>query len=150
MKEENVIGALIGLAGACNNNPKTAHTDALVLAALALPIRHPDASAEEWQEMLDAIHAEKHTISPNCAVCTMPCGNTSDYDMSRLQQVSDAVCTAKLDTIAALEQYAAKHCEAGDTSFSEEAWTLVHKAISYLGYDLQPESYHDLLKELNA
>lgn len=27
-------------------------------------------------------------IAPDCAVCAMPCGNTSDYDMSRIYQAA--------------------------------------------------------------
>lgn len=38
MVEDKVISALIGLAGACNNNPKKADTDSLIIKALAFPL----------------------------------------------------------------------------------------------------------------
>ena len=72
LPDEAVISALIGLAGACNNNPKTLRTDRVLLRALAGEL---DA---------EAVRAEKFAVAPDCAVCANPCGNTSDYDMDRL------------------------------------------------------------------
>lgn len=42
MKEDKIISALIGLVGACSNNPKTAGTDSLVIKALAFPLLCPE------------------------------------------------------------------------------------------------------------
>ena len=38
MKEDKTISALIGLVGACNNNPKTENTDRVIIKALAFPL----------------------------------------------------------------------------------------------------------------
>ena len=38
MEKNKIISALIGLIGACNNNPKTENTDRIVIKALAFPM----------------------------------------------------------------------------------------------------------------
>ena len=38
MEENRIISALIGLVGACNNNPKTENTDHVIIKALAFAL----------------------------------------------------------------------------------------------------------------
>lgn len=47
MDEKGIISALIGLTGACNNNPKTENTDHVVIKALAFPVVWPEADYDE-------------------------------------------------------------------------------------------------------
>ena len=101
---DKIISALIGLARACGSNPKTENTDALVIKALAFPEGGDDSAISR---MVEAIHEEKFTISPGCATCASPCGNTSDYDLSLLYQAQEDVRTVKLVILAALRKAAA-------------------------------------------
>lgn len=148
MREDAVISALIGLAGACGNNPKTANTDRLVIKALAFPVRYPECEDSVLQELADNIRTEKFTIAPGCAVCTAPCGNTSDYDMRRLYEAEDAIRSAKLRVLAKLQELAAGiFCRLeedgqfpGDTGF-------FYKALSYVGYDVDEAALLALLEE---
>ena len=55
MREDRIISALIGLVGACNNNPKTAGTDNLVIKALAFPLLYPEHDEEALRQMIDEI-----------------------------------------------------------------------------------------------
>ena len=57
--EDKIISALIGLVGACGNNPKTENTDRLVIKALATM---QDANAAK--DMIGEIREEKNRISP--------------------------------------------------------------------------------------
>ena len=84
MDGDRIISVLVGLAGACGNNPKTPDTDSLIMRALAFPVLCPEADEEGLAEVVDGLYAEKHAIAPGCAECAFPCGNTSDYDMGRI------------------------------------------------------------------
>lgn len=96
MREDIIISALVGLAGACSSNPKTADTDSLVIKALAFPLLHPGYDDKALREIVDDIHSEKNSVAPGCAMCTAPCGNTSDYDMRRIYEADDGIRRAKL------------------------------------------------------
>lgn len=99
--EDKIISALIGLVGACDNNPKTENTDRLVIKALATM---QDANAAK--DMIGEIREEKNRISPGCAVCKAPCGNTSDYDMRRIYNAKDEVRKTKLHIVSEIEETA--------------------------------------------
>ena len=75
---EKIISALVGLAGVVGNNGKTKHTDSIVMNALLNCYSPADEDA-----IVTAIRKDKYTISPNCETCPTPCGNTSDYDMTK-------------------------------------------------------------------
>ena len=84
---DTLLGALVGLARSTSSEPKTENTDAVLNAGLRLAAQ-PDAPAETLQRMLDITRAEKHAVAPNCATCAMPCGNTKDYDLTRLRSAA--------------------------------------------------------------
>lgn len=96
-----LLGALSGLARATTNEPKTEDTDAVLCAGLRLAAR-PDADSTALHRMLDIVHTEKHRVAPNCATCAMPCGNTADYDLSRLWSAPEPVRDCKLHLLQAL------------------------------------------------
>jgi hypothetical protein len=129
MNNKRIISALIGLVGAVGNNGKTEHTDAIVRAALL---------AVDSDVQVELIHREKYAISPSCETCQFPCGNTSDYDMERFDQAPEEIRNMKRQLIEEMKRIAA----------GDRLPDAVYKAISYLGYDLNKESYEILLEEL--
>lgn len=142
--EKRIISALIGLAGACNNGGKTENTDSLLIKALAFSSSNSD-SCTAIEELIGEIRKEKNIISPGCALCTAPCGNTSDYDMSRLETVSEEVRGVKLQILTEL------HRIAKDTpSLSENDTELLYKSLSYVSYDLEKEPLQWVLRDLQA
>ena len=106
MNKDHIISALIGLVGACNNNPKTENTDTIVLKGLAFLSGSLSYDDKILQDIIGEIYAEKNVIAPECAVCAMPCGNTSDYDMNRIYQAEDGVRKVKLDILTKLSELA--------------------------------------------
>ena len=140
MQGEVIISALIGLAGACNNNPKTEKTDRVLLKALAT---NGDEAAQK--EVLNGIRAEKNAVAPDCAVCSNPCGNTSDYDMARLYAAAEEIRETKLQILSALRQTAAMLLNAPETEID-----LFYKALLYVGSDLDVGTLRTLLEETRA
>lgn len=78
-----LLGALVGLARSTVNEPKTEDTDH-VLAAGLRQAANADATEEALARMTRIVETEKHRVAPNCATCTMRCGNTDNYDLARL------------------------------------------------------------------
>lgn len=128
---EKVFSSLIGLVGAINNNGKTPSSDAVIKKALL---------SEADDVCIEEIHQEKFRVSPNCASCQSPCGNTSDYPMENFRKWSDEQKILK-------EQIADEILRIAENTDSELP-DIVLKGIAYMGYDLEAESYKKLLKEM--
>lgn len=90
-----LLGALVGLARSTINEPKTEDTDRVLAAGLRLAA---DLAAQEdaLLRMTRIVATEKHRVAPNCATCTMRCGNTDDYDLARLWTAPEAIRALKL------------------------------------------------------
>lgn len=131
MRQEKVIGALIGLAGAVNNNGKTENTDAVLREALL---------AANEEEAVKRIHREKFIISPGCETCACPCGNTSDVDPAHFQREDADILRLKEEIVEELIRLA------GQDRLPEATC----KALSYLGYEMTADTYRELLEELKA
>lgn len=135
MDNPRIISALIGLCGAIGNNGKTEQTDSLVMEALL---------AADSEEMVSRIHREKFTISPNCAFCQFPCGNTSDYDMERFYDAAQEAVQSELKMLDELKNLIRRLQRENRTRLPDAAY----QAIAYLGYELAAESYRKLTEEL--
>ena len=149
MREDKIISALFGLVGACNNNLKTADTDSLVIKALAFPLLCPGYDDKALREMVDDIHSEKNLVAPGCAVCTAPCGNTSDYDMRRIYEAADVIRKTKLQILEEIQRLAAYVCcnqeSEGNLCLDSR---LFYKALSYVSYDMDEADLLELLDEV--
>ena len=144
MPDDRIVSALVGLAGACNNNAKTENTDALVIKALSIP---NDGSCEAGiRDTAEEIRNEKFAVAPGCAICAAPCGNTSDYDMTRLYRAEPEIREAKQSLLAGLAELAGKLKK--DRSRDPEAVKFLYKGLSYIGYDLGPDYFAEVLAEM--
>ncbi|MDE5598475.1 MAG: hypothetical protein K2J04_11695 [Lachnospiraceae bacterium] len=149
MREDRIISALIGLVGACNNNPKTDGTDNLVIKALAFPLLYPEHDEKALRQMIDDIYSEKNSVAPGCATCAAPCGNTSDYDMRRIYEADDAIRKVKLQILEKIQQLAAYIChnqESGIIPYTDSG--VFYKALSYISYDMDEAVFLGFLDEI--
>lgn len=148
LREDRIISVLIGLVGACNNNPKTENTDGLMIKSLAFPLIYPDFGDDEISELINEIRSEKNAIAPGCAVCTSPCGNTSDYDMNRIYNADDGIGGIKLQILSKIQKLAAHEylCRKNGEK-SETKIRFFYKALSLISYDLEKDTLLGLLEE---
>lgn len=149
MREDAIISALIGLVGACGGNPKTQNTDRVIVKALAFPVLCPDGDEVALIEQIEAVRAEKNAVSPGCAHCACPCGNTSDYDMDRLYNAEDGIREAKLCVLKTLEEAAAHLCRSGREPKAAEG-DFFCRALAWIGFDLPESELRALLREAEA
>lgn len=148
MREDRIISALIGLVGACSNNPKTAETDRLLIRALAFPLLRPEYDDEALREIVDEIYSEKNSVAPGCSVCAAPCGNTSDYDMRRIYEADEKIRKVKLQILEKLQKLAAYvwcNQESGKISYTDSGF--FYKALSYVSYDMDEAELLGILDE---
>ena len=146
--QDKIISALVGLAGACNNNPKTEKTDAVVLKALAFSVRNPQADADTLQEMTAEIYAEKYKIAPGCATCQSPCGNTSDYDMSRIYNAEDSIRSLKLHILSELQNLVLDLYRNRKIHLLPQAsMEIFYKVLIYISFDMEKEGLLAFLEE---
>ena len=143
-----VLSALIGLCGAVSNNGKTENTDRVVLEAIL---------SQEPEKAVQRIHEEKYRISPDCASCPAPCGNTSDGDLSRWNEAPEHIRRLKEEVMAGLDCMAEGRAKSMTENLCRtqepEVPEVVYRAISWLGYVslnfvLGEETGRELLEEI--
>ena len=100
-QRDALLGALVGLARSTVNEPKTEDTDRVLASGLRLAA-DPNAAEDALHRMYSIVETEKHRVAPNCATCTMRCGNTDNYDLARLWDAPEELRTLKLRLLAAL------------------------------------------------
>lgn len=151
LREEKVISALIGLVGACNNNPKTAATDSVVIKALAVPVLCQELDEEILSGIIEEIYTEKNIVAPDCASCASPCGNTSDYDMNRIYDAEVEIRDIKLRLLSKCQHLAAyvyRNIDLEDKAQIDN--TYFYKILSCISYDIGKEQLLELLDEIEA
>lgn len=139
-----VLGAVVGLAKTCGNNPYTDDTIKLICDILLRLYTNCDVegnvlydiSETEASQFIEQLHKEKYNISPSCAVCQARCGNTDDYDISLiLDEESD-----KLEIKEELIYHAVKLAGAAhnDNSlyFNDEYRLVFIGVLTVLSYDM--------------
>lgn len=128
MTDPKLIGAIIGLARATENNEHliTADTTAIILRILC-----SDASADT-PLLLAQVETEKRKLVPNCFECAEPCGRTSDYDLSRLAQEDADIREEKLALLADLHRLAQRG------NLDEQQIDLLYKALIIMGIEYYP------------
>ena len=108
-----LLGALVGLARSTVNEPKTEDTDRVLAAGLRLAA-DPAAQEDALLRMTRIVETEKHRVAPNCATCTMRCGNTDDYDLARLWAAPENIRALKLRMLRCVFQLAQGRPDAAD------------------------------------
>ena len=100
-QRDALLGALVGLARSTVNEPKTEDTARVLASGLRLAA-DPDAAEDALRRMYHIVETEKHRVAPNCATCTMRCGNTDNYDLARLWAAPEDIRALKLRLLAAV------------------------------------------------
>lgn len=136
--QDELTGALIGLAKACGNNPHTEDTTHILIEGLFTTITNVNFNDETLREMIAKVHAEKERVVPNCATCASPCGNTSDYDMKEIWEADEDIRSLKSLILFGIRGMAAYAYHAAVLGYEDETVNaFFYKALSFLGFDLE-------------
>lgn len=82
--QDELTGALIGLARASEGNKLTASIHRIMLEGLFTTITNVNFNEDTIREQINAVTNAKETLIPRCGECAEPCGRNDDYDMNKL------------------------------------------------------------------
>lgn len=93
--QDELTGALIGLARATYQNPISERTDRLILEGLFTAVTNVNFDDDSIRELILQIEQEKAAIAPGCTACTSRCGNTDDYSLDQLWSADEDIRSLK-------------------------------------------------------
>lgn len=142
-----LLGAVIGLARTCANNPKTDDTDRLLFTALRVSA-NGTANDQMLTAMIRRVNEEKAIISPGCATCTARCGNTDNYDMSLLWNADDEIKNAKLAILENAQTLAGELMQPKSEEIPEGTIPRLYHALFMVKEDWDAEPLRELAESL--
>lgn len=146
--QDELIGALIGLAKACHNNPHGEDVDRLLIEGLFTTITNVNFDETTVQEMIARVHAKKAEVVPNCLSCASPCGNTDDYDMKELWNANEDIRSLKSLILFGMKGMAAYAYHAMILGYSDqEVNDFFYKGLSVLSYEMTMEQLLPIVLE---
>ena len=94
-RQDQLTGALIGLARAADTNEPTASTHRAVIEGLFTTLTNVNFNEETVRRQIDMVRREKAALTPNCNTCASPCGRTDEYDMNLLWEANEDIRSLK-------------------------------------------------------
>ena len=94
-RQDQLTGALIGLARAADTNEPTASTHRAVIEGLFTTLTNVNFNEETVRRQIDIVRREKAALTPNCNTCASPCGRTDEYDMNLLWEANEDIRSLK-------------------------------------------------------
>ena len=138
--QDELTGALIGLAKTCGNNPKTADTDRVIIEGLFTTLTNVSFNEETVRVMIERVEEEKSRIAPGCGTCVAKCGTTDNYDMEQIWNADEDIRSLKSLLLFGIRGVAAYAYHAMVLGYqSEEVNFFLYKALATLSMDLGME-----------
>ena len=135
--QDELTGALIGLACACGSQPKREETDRLVLESLFTTVTNVNFNEETMRQMIRKVNEEKACIAPGCLECTVRCGNTDPFDMEKLWNAEEDIRSLKSLILFGIRGMAAYAYHAMVLGYTDSKLNdFFYKALSVLSYDM--------------
>ena len=82
--QDELTGALIGLARAAEGKEHSKEADHLIVKGLFATLTNVSFDDNALNELLEEAGRLKDSLSPLCSSCTSECGKTEDFDLNRL------------------------------------------------------------------
>ena len=143
--KEKLLGAVIGLARATENNEDliTDNTNKLLTEGLIASLPSSDCSEGYLIKLYSDVMLEKQRIIPSCFTCAFPCGRTDNYDMQELWDMDEALRELKLKLLLGIQYLALNQ------NRSEEATQYLYKALILFGIYWDEDGMKPILEELD-
>ncbi len=143
--KEKLLGAVIGLARATENNEDliTSNTDKLLVEGLIASLPNSDCSDADLESLYTNIMTEKQRIIPSCFTCAFPCGRTDNYNMQELWDMDENLRALKLKLLLGIQYLAMAE------NRSAEATQYLYKALILFGIYWDEEGMVPILDDLD-
>ena len=93
--QDQLTGALIGLARAAEGNVPGPSADKVIIEGLFTTVTNVNFNNETINALINRVHEEKHKLVPDCGSCGSPCGRTEDYDMKGIWEADEDIRSLK-------------------------------------------------------
>lgn len=144
--QDELTGALIGLARAANNNLPTASTNRAMIEGLFTTITNVNFDSDSVQRRIDKVHEEKAKLAPQCSCCQSACSD--DYDMKKLWGDNEDIRSLKSLILFGLRGMAAYASHALILGYADdEVNNFFYKGLLAVGSDLGMDGLLPLVME---
>ncbi len=138
--QDELTGALVGLARVCQTNERTKNAERLVVEGLFTTITNVNFNDATIQKLIDRVNEEKAIISPGCSACVSRCGNTDNYDMKVVWEADEDIRSLKSLILFGIRGIAAYAYHAAVLGYEDSKVTdFLFKALVVIGEDLEME-----------
>lgn len=135
--QDDLTGALIGLARAVNGNLPDKNTDRLMLEGLFTTITNVNFNNETITELIDKVHAQIANFTTSCNGCSSCCSKNDDYDMKELWDASEDIRSLKSLILFGLRGMAAYAYHAFVLGYEDkDVSSFFYKGMAAIGEDL--------------
>lgn len=134
--QDELTGALVGLARAADGNEPTPSTDLAMLEGLFTTITNVNFDNEAILRQIEVTKKAKEALIPNCACCASHCVRNDDYDMNELWNADEDVRSLKSLILFGLRGMAAYAYHALMLGYSDkEVNNFFYKGMFAIGED---------------
>lgn len=147
--QDQLTGALIGLARAADTNTPTVSTHRAVIEGLFTTLTNVNFNEETVRQQIDTVRREKGLLTPNCSACACPCGRTDEYDMSNLWEADEDIRSLKSLILFGLRGMAAYAYHAMVLGYTdEEVNRFFYEGLFAIGEDWGMEELLPIVMKL--
>ncbi len=136
--QDELTGALIGLAKATDGNEHLINADAtsVVISSLFATLTNVNFDNESLQALYDQVEQEKKKMVPDCFACASPCGKSDHYDMEKLWNADEDIRSLKSLILFGIRGLAAYAYHAAVLGYHDETVDrFFYKALTAIGMD---------------
>ncbi len=138
--QDKLVGALIGLARAMEENEPTEETDRLMIEGLFTTLTNVNFNRESIQQKIDEVHNAKDKIIQHCRTCKNQCGKAEDYDMNEIWHADEDIRSLKSLVVFGLKGMAAyAYHSMVHGHMDKEINAFFYEALAKISYDFNTE-----------
>ena len=149
--QDQLTGALIGLASTFDQVPATSETTKLILEGIFATITNVNFDDDSILVLIDRIHKQKDMLLSNCQDCSSPCGRFEDYDMNQIWEANEDIRSLKSLILFGLRGMGAYAYHALVLGYQDdEVDHFFYKGLFSLSQDWGMEELLPIVMELGA
>ncbi len=132
--QDQLTGALIGLARASYTSYPTENTDRLMLEGLFTTVTNVNFNNDTIKELIKKVREEKKKIAPSCSICHNPCLNSKEYNLMDLWKANEDIRSLKSLILFGIRGMAAYAYHAMVLGYkSKEVNSFIYRALFSIG-----------------
>ena len=146
--QDELTGALVGLAKTAGNTGRTPKSDELILRGLFMCITNVNFDNQAIQALTNEIRKEKSSMSPGCAACGSRCGGTDDLNMAELWNGDEDIRSLKSLLLLGMRGMAAYAYHAYVLGYTDDEVTgWFYKGLTALDFEQDASRLLELVME---